>query len=76
LSAIVKCVLINSVLKLINAAGIIVVISVELIYFKLKIDDPVGAISVHEVTGAFGTLMVGLFAEARFAGEGINGLFY
>jgi Amt family ammonium transporter len=57
-------------------AGMLVVIAVELIDFKLKIDDPVGAISVHGVNGAFGTLMVGLFAEARFAGEGINGLFY
>ena len=56
--------------------GIIVVLAVEFIDFKLKIDDPVGAISVHGVCGALGTLAVGLFAEARFAGEGINGLFF
>jgi len=57
-------------------AGILVVLAVEFIDFKLKIDDPVGAISVHGVCGAFGTLAVGLFAEAQFAGEGVNGLFY
>ena len=43
-------------------AGIILVFSVEFIDQKLKIDDPVGAISVHGVNGAFGTLMVGVFA--------------
>ena len=43
-------------------AGIILVFSVEFIDQKLKIDDPVGAISVHGVNGAFGTLAVGLFA--------------
>jgi Amt family ammonium transporter len=43
-------------------AGIILVFSVEFIDQKLKIDDPVGAISVHGVNGAFGTLMVGFFA--------------
>lgn len=43
-------------------AGILVVISVEFIDKRLKIDDPVGAVSVHGVCGAFGTIMVGLFA--------------
>ncbi|HDP81000.1 MAG TPA: ammonium transporter [Spirochaetes bacterium] len=57
-------------------AGLVVVLAVEFFDFVLKIDDPVGAISVHGVCGALGTLLVGLFAEARFAGEGINGLFY
>jgi Amt family ammonium transporter len=55
-------------------AGILVVISVEFIDKVLKIDDPVGAISVHGVCGAWGTLAVGLFAEQKFGG--INGLFY
>jgi Amt family ammonium transporter len=50
-------------------AGIILVYAVDFIDKKLKIDDPVGAISVHGVCGAFGTLMVGLLAS-----EG--GLFY
>jgi Amt family ammonium transporter len=41
-------------------AGILVVMSV-LFFEKLKIDDPVGAISVHGVCGAWGTLGAGLF---------------
>ncbi|MBN2403073.1 MAG: ammonium transporter [Spirochaetes bacterium] len=57
-------------------AGVVVVLAVELFDFVLKIDDPVGAISVHGVCGALGTLLVGLFAEAKYAGEGINGLFF
>jgi ammonium transporter, Amt family len=44
------------------AAGTILVFSVEFIDQKLRIDDPVGAVSVHGVNGAFGTLAVGLFA--------------
>ena len=44
-------------------AGIVVVFSIEFIDKKLKIDDPVGAISVHGVTGALGTLLVGVFAK-------------
>jgi Amt family ammonium transporter len=52
-------------------AGIIVVFAVEFIDKKLKIDDPVGAISVHGVCGAFGTIMVGLFATKEN-----GGLFY
>lgn len=43
-------------------AGVLVVFSVEFIDKVVKIDDPVGAISVHGVCGAFGTLMVGFFA--------------
>ena len=42
-------------------AGIIVVLSVDFIDHVLKVDDPVGAVSVHGVCGAFGTLAVGLF---------------
>jgi len=44
-------------------AGVVVVFSIEFIDKKLKIDDPVGAISVHGVTGALGTLLVGVFAK-------------
>ncbi|MBN2487100.1 MAG: ammonium transporter [Bacteroidales bacterium] len=53
-------------------AGILVVLSVEFIDKVLKIDDPVGAISVHGVCGAFGTLMVGFFSssEGVFYGHG------
>jgi Amt family ammonium transporter len=53
-------------------AGIIVVFAVELFDRIFKIDDPVGAVSVHAINGAFGTIMVGLFAK----GDGISGLFY
>jgi len=41
-------------------AGIIVVLSV-FFFDKIKVDDPVGAISVHGVNGAWGTLAAGLF---------------
>ncbi len=44
-------------------AGIVVVYSIEFIDQKLKIDDPVGAISVHGVCGALGTILTGLLAE-------------
>ena len=54
------------------AAGILVVLSVELFDKVFHIDDPVGAISVHGVCGAWGTLAVGLFADS----ESIKGLFY
>lgn len=49
--------------------GIVVVFSIEFIDKKLKIDDPVGAISVHGVCGALGTILVGFFATD-------GGLFY
>ena len=42
--------------------GIAVVFSIEFIDKKLKIDDPVGAVSVHGVCGALGTILVGVFA--------------
>jgi Amt family ammonium transporter len=44
-------------------AGLIVVASVELLDVKLKIDDPVGAISVHLVCGIWGTMAIGLFGN-------------
>lgn len=43
-------------------AGLLLVWVVAFIDQKLKVDDPVGAVSVHGICGAFGTLMVGLFA--------------
>ena len=42
-------------------AGVIVVYAV-LFFDRVKLDDPVGALSVHLVNGVFGTLCVGLFA--------------
>ena len=50
-------------------AGFAVVFGVEFIDQKLKIDDPVGAIGVHFVNGALGTVLTGLFATD-------GGLFY
>ena len=43
-------------------AGVVVVLSVIFIDSKLKIDDPVGAVSVHLVCGIWGTLAVGIFS--------------
>jgi Amt family ammonium transporter len=60
-------------------AGIIVIEAVFFIERKLKIDDPVGAISVHGVCGLLGVLSVGLFANGKYgidaggAGIGWNG---
>ncbi|HME62118.1 MAG TPA: ammonium transporter [Candidatus Binatia bacterium] len=57
-------------------AGFLVVISV-LFFDKIKIDDPVGATSVHLVCGVFGTLCVGLFAQDHFTPNTTgNGLFF
>lgn len=53
-------------------AGILVVLSV-LFFDKLKIDDPVGAISVHGVCGIWGTLAVGLFAAEKSIGVQLLG---
>ncbi len=54
-------------------AGIIVVFSAIFFEQTLKIDDPVGAISVHGVCGAFGVLTLGLFANGQY-GDGLNGV--
>ncbi|WP_319482461.1 ammonium transporter [uncultured Draconibacterium sp.] len=53
-------------------AGFILPFAVEFFDKVLKVDDPVGAISVHGVGGAFGTLAVGLFStsEGLFYGHG------
>ena len=56
-------------------AGILVVFSVEFFDKVLKIDDPVGAVSVHGVCGVWGTLAVGLFATPGNGMAG-TGLFY
>jgi Amt family ammonium transporter len=56
--------------------GVLVYFSVILLDTVFHIDDPVGAVSVHGVCGAFGTLAVGLFAHEAYAGQGVNGLFF
>ena len=53
-------------------AGIIVIGSVLFVERRLKIDDPVGAISVHGVSGVWGMAAVGLFADGSY-GDGLNG---
>jgi ammonium transporter, Amt family len=71
-------------------AGVLVIWSV-FFFDKLKIDDPVGAISVHGVNGMWGLIAVGLFSDGTYgagwngvgatsylgvAGKGVTGLFY
>ncbi|MGP4107784.1 ammonium transporter [Virgibacillus sp. L01] len=50
-------------------SGIVLVEGIRLLDTKLRIDDPVGAITVHGICGIWGTLAVGLFSTS-------NGLFY
>jgi len=54
-------------------AGILVVLSVIFIERTLKIDDPVGAASVHGVNGLWGLIALGLFADGTY-GDGFNGI--
>lgn len=56
-------------------AGILVVLSVNF-FDKIKVDDPVGAISVHLVCGIWGTLAVGIFAldPAKTIGKQLAGI--
>ena len=65
-------------------AGVVVCLSVEFIERVMKVDDPVGAISVHGTNGLWGVISVGLFADGKsnYGGSwnGVNGnvtgLFY
>ncbi|MFO0911274.1 MAG: ammonium transporter [Isosphaeraceae bacterium] len=54
-------------------AGVLVVWSVLFVERVLKVDDPVGAVSVHGVCGAFGCICIGLFANGQYGG-GLNGI--
>lgn len=57
-------------------AGVIVVFAV-ILFDRVKVDDPVGATSVHLVCGVFGTLSVGLFAQEGVTSlSTVNGLFF
>jgi len=69
------CAFINSVSAVVigGLAGVLVVLAVFFIEQTLKIDDPVGAIAVHGVCGAFGVLSVGVFADGTY-GDGLNGV--
>ncbi|MFH1032885.1 MAG: ammonium transporter [Pseudomonadota bacterium] len=78
------CAFVNSVSAVIigAVAGVILCASVFFVERTLKIDDPVGAISVHGVNGAWGLLAVGLFADGTYGDQlntiagGVTGLFY
>ena len=56
-------------------AGVLVVFSV-FFFDRIKIDDPVGAVSVHGVCGSFGTIAVGLFSAKEVDGVVQKGLFW
>jgi len=65
-------------------AGVLVCLSVEFVDRVMKVDDPVGAISVHGANGLWGVISVGLFADGRSnyggswngVGGSVTGLFY
>jgi Amt family ammonium transporter len=69
------CAFVNSVSAVVIGliAGVVLCISVFFIERTLKIDDPVGAISVHGVNGAWGLIALGLFADGTY-GDGLNGV--
>ena len=64
--------------------GVLVCLSVEFVEKVMKLDDPVGAISVHGANGLWGVISVGLFADGKsnFGGSwngvsgSVTGLFY
>ena len=53
--------------------GLVIVLAVEFFDKVVRIDDPVGAISVHGVCGSLGTILTGLFATG---GTTMKGVFY
>lgn len=69
------CAFVNSVSAVIIGliAGALVVMSVFFVERKLKVDDPVGAVSVHGTCGAWGVLSLGIFADGVY-GDGWNGV--
>jgi Amt family ammonium transporter len=54
-------------------AGIILCWAVFFVENRLKLDDPVGAIAVHGVNGAWGVISLGIFADGTY-GDGLNGV--
>jgi Amt family ammonium transporter len=87
------CAFVNSISACVIGlvAGVLVVEAAFFIDRVLKVDDPVGAIAVHGVNGAWGCLSLGLFADGTYgggwngvgadkylgvAGKGVTGLFY
>jgi Amt family ammonium transporter len=66
----------NGSALIIGAVGGLIVVGSVLLLDKLKVDDPVGAISVHGTCGIWGLIAVGLFAaeDGLFFGGGISQL--
>jgi Amt family ammonium transporter len=54
-------------------AGVLVVVGAIFVEATLKVDDPVGAVAVHGINGAWGVLSLGLFANGVY-GDGWNGV--
>jgi len=54
-------------------AGLLVVVAIVFVEGRLKVDDPVGAVSVHGVNGLWGLIALGLFADGSY-GDGLNGV--
>lgn len=62
---------------IIGAIGGVLVVFAVLFFDKMKLDDPVGALSVHLFNGVWGTVAVGLFAQDQFTPNTTgNGLFF
>ncbi|GMV39655.1 MAG: ammonium transporter [Myxococcales bacterium] len=61
---------------LIGLVGGLLVVPAVVLFDRARVDDPVGATSVHLVGGIWGTLAVGLFAEARFSADVGDGLLF
>ncbi|MGN1113648.1 MAG: ammonium transporter [Oscillospiraceae bacterium] len=58
-------------------SGLLVCFGVWFLDYKLKVDDPVGAVAVHMLNGMWGTIAVGLFASKAVPGnDGLKGLFF
>ncbi len=57
-------------------SGVLVVFGVWFCDYKLRVDDPVGAVAVHFINGLWGTIAVGLFATTDAPASELSGLFY
>jgi len=67
---------VSSALLIGGLAGVLVVVAV-MFFDRRRLDDPVGALSVHLVNGVFGSLAVGLFAQDSITGVSTgNGLLF
>ncbi len=69
------CAFVNSVSAFIIGAiaGLLVCVSVFFVERSLRVDDPVGAISVHGTCGAWGVISLGIFADGAY-GDAFNGV--